>query len=65
MSCMRCIECGRIVDTDDDPDSLYIVDGECFCEHCRGELDLEPRWESNPHVAEPFRSIINAIGPKK
>lgn len=45
MSCMRCNGCARIVDTDFDGDSLYVKDGECWCEFCRDRLDLKPEFE--------------------
>jgi len=41
MSLMRCDGCGWITDTDDDPESLYVLDGECLCENCRD------RWARN------------------
>lgn len=42
MSMMCCDECGAFVDTDDDLDSLYVVDhdNDCICEHCREKLGL-------------------------
>lgn len=42
MSAMCCHFCGRIVDTDDDPDSLYVLgyDDRCVCEACRDEREL-------------------------
>ena len=45
MSCMRCIGCDHIVDTDLDSESLYVKDMECWCEHCRDELDLETEFD--------------------
>lgn len=42
MSLMRCDRCGRMVDTDEDPASLFpFTMGEmpydCLCEQCREE----------------------------
>lgn len=45
MSMMLCTLCGDLVDTDDDPDSLYVTDGKCFCWECREENDLETEFE--------------------
>ena len=44
---MRCDGCDLVVDTDDDPDSLYEIDGDCLCETCRD------RWARNQRP-EPF-----------
>ena len=43
MSVWICCECAHLVDTDSDPDSLYVVDYEdlCVCVSCRDRLDLE------------------------
>jgi hypothetical protein len=38
---MRCSRCCEAVDTDYDLDSLYVIDGQCICEHCRTEEDDE------------------------
>lgn len=35
MSCMRCDKCSGIVDTDFDPDSLYVSGRDCLCKWCR------------------------------
>ena len=37
MSMMLCKLCDRLVNTDDDPDSLYVPkhDGDCICRGCR------------------------------
>lgn len=35
MSMMICRDCGTAVDTDDDPDSLYVEDMKCVCRRCR------------------------------
>lgn len=47
MSMMRCNDCERLVDTDDDPDSLYVVDhdDQCICEHCRDRLALKTKFD--------------------
>lgn len=39
MSVARCERCSRSVDTDYDLDSLYVINGQCICEHCRTEED--------------------------
>jgi len=41
MSIMRCDDCERLVDTDDDPDSLYIQGKECLCITCRSRMETE------------------------
>lgn len=41
MSCMRCDKCSGIVDTDFDPDSLYVNGRDCLCKWCRNS-DNEP-----------------------
>lgn len=35
MSMMKCDGCGLVIDTDDDPESLYVLDGDALCEVCR------------------------------
>ena len=42
MSAMLCKFCDALVDTDDDPDSLYVIghDGKCVCKWCRDEREL-------------------------
>lgn len=40
MSIMACSKCQCYVDTDDDPDSLYIVGHTCVCQDCRDFYDL-------------------------
>lgn len=35
MSMMKCEICHALVDTDSDPDSLYVPGRECVCEECR------------------------------
>lgn len=39
MSMMRCEGCDFFVDTDDDPESLYVIEDLCICERCREELE--------------------------
>ena len=34
MSIMRCDKCSNLVDTDEKPESLYIVGHDCLCEWC-------------------------------
>lgn len=46
MSLMRCNYCERVVDTDEDLESLYVTDGQCVCEHCREEDDDEALEEN-------------------
>lgn len=46
MSLMHCDNCGRIVDTDDDPAALYPftmdeMPYDCLCEQCREEMEIE------------------------
>lgn len=41
MSMMRCSRCDFAVDTDDEPESLYIIDGKCLCANCRADLEAE------------------------
>lgn len=47
MSCMRCCKCERIVDTDEDLDSLYVIEAkdDCVCQWCRDELNLKTEFE--------------------
>lgn len=47
MSCMLCKLCERLVDTDDDPDSLYVIryDGECVCKWCREDGRLKTEFD--------------------
>ena len=40
-----CTNCGDLVDTDDDPDSLYVPRWPCLCQHCRDKLDLPPVFD--------------------
>lgn len=42
MSLMLCHLCERLVDTDDDPDSLYVLgyDDKCVCDGCRDAHEL-------------------------
>ena len=53
MSCMCCHYCSRVVDTDFDCDSLYVIghDNKCVCEWCREEKDLRTEFD------EPEASI--------
>ncbi len=39
MSAMLCDHCDALVDTDADPDSLYVKDRACLCKSCRNRLD--------------------------
>lgn len=47
MSAMCCLFCGYLVDTDFDPDSLYVRDhdGECVCEGCRYDRKLKTEFD--------------------
>lgn len=47
MSAMLCKFCGRLVDTDDDPDSLYVVGhpDNCVCEWCRDDRQLATEFD--------------------
>lgn len=45
MSMMKCDECSRFVDTDSDPDSLYVPEAECLCKGCRNQLGLPSEFE--------------------
>jgi hypothetical protein len=46
MSAMLCDECGRLTDTDEDPDSLYVKGHECLCKWCRYDLSQPSEFES-------------------
>lgn len=46
MSAMLCDCCGNLVDTDADPDSLYVAKRECLCVGCRNELDEPSEFEA-------------------
>ena len=47
MSGMLCCFCGRFVDCDEDPDSLYVPTrpDECVCQYCREERELPSEFE--------------------
>jgi len=47
MSMMLCAYCdaGGYVDTDADPDSLYVLKDAAVCCMCRFERDIEPNYE--------------------
>ncbi len=47
MSCMLCDCCGNLVDTDADPDSLYVPQRACLCHGCRDELDEPSEFEAD------------------
>lgn len=49
MSAMCCEFCRRLVDTDFDPDSLYVRDhdGECVCRSCRNDRDLRTEFDGD------------------
>ena len=50
MSWMRCFHCDAPVNTDDQPETLYIIDGECVCWDCEPELITE--WLDEPVRAD-------------
>ena len=41
MSIMHCQDCGRFVDTDDEPECFDNPKQICLCEPCRMELEEE------------------------
>lgn len=47
MSVCLCELCERMVDTDYDPDSLYVVKypDKCVCEWCRDQEDLKTEFD--------------------
>lgn len=48
MSMMRCAKCDRLVDTDEDCDSLYVVSEpllDCVCEHCRERYGIRTEFD--------------------
>lgn len=47
MSLMLCKFCEEAVDTDDDPDSLYVIghDGACVCRPCRDDRKLPTEFD--------------------
>lgn len=47
MSVMRCVLCEALVDTDDDPDSLYVLKHKdhCICRWCREANELETEFD--------------------
>lgn len=47
MSVCICEYCSRLVDTDFDPDSLYVIghDDKCVCESCRERKDLKTEFD--------------------
>lgn len=47
MSAMLCNVCGSLVDTDADPDSLYVKGRECLCQYCRSSLDEPSQFEAD------------------
>ena len=48
MSCMFCVACGYLVDTDIDPDSLYVKGRECLCQFCRDSLNEPSEFDEEP-----------------
>lgn len=52
MSAMLCDQCTGLVDTDRDPDSLYVQGRECLCKGCRNDGD-EPSEFEEPRRAMP------------
>lgn len=51
MSAMLCDCCGNLVDTDTDPDSLYVPKRACLCHGCRNELDEPSEFEADEIAA--------------
>ena len=47
MSAMLCDVCSKLVDTDTDPDSLYVKGRECLCHGCRTELAEPSEFEED------------------
>lgn len=49
MSTMLCSVCDRLVDTDSDPDSLYVetIRSDCVCKACRDVLDLKTEFDED------------------
>lgn len=47
MSMMLCDHCKDLVDTDGDPDSLYVKDAECLCRLCREEQRRPSEFEAS------------------
>lgn len=46
MSAMLCKFCRNLVDTDDDPDSLYVVGhDDCVCKWCREDRKLSTEFD--------------------
>ena len=47
MSMLRCDECERVVDSDDDPDGFYVParPNQFICKHCRDNLNLPTEFE--------------------
>lgn len=39
MSAMICKRCERLVDTDEEPESLYYDAGDCICKWCVKDTD--------------------------
>lgn len=47
MSAMLCDCCRGLVNTDADPDSLYVKGRTCLCHGCRNELDEPSEFEED------------------
>lgn len=53
MSYMKCHVCHDLIDTDSDPDSLYVFPDECVCEACRETYHLKTEWEREEERPKP------------
>lgn len=51
MSVMLCEKCECIVNTDNDPDSLYVIgfSDKCVCEWCRDEHGYVTEFDEDEH----------------
>lgn len=56
MSMMLCANCQRLVNTDDDPESLYVVEMKCICWGCR---------ENYPSLDDHLKACAGIMPEKK
>lgn len=61
VSMMRCDGCSRLVDTDEAPDSLYVKDGQCWCESCCAREGLEPSFDDPAPRQVGFEEFMNKM----
>lgn len=61
MSMMKCDNCEVLIDTDSDPESLYVVDIKCFCLDCRDSKEVESEVRKHKYSGEFSRAQQDII----